>query len=516
MNRYISASAIAVSTVIAGAQTDTTFTYQGELTESGSAATGQFDLAFDLWDAAAAGNQIGATVDLGAVDVVDGLFTVELDFGAGALDGSARWLEIEVDGQTLAPRQPLTRSPYAIQTRGLFVDGNELVGIGTLAPEHELHVAGDVLVEGRTAFGNDAAIGLGAGPHPTFDRIHDFSHTITDFSSSNLWAPLLCTTTLDPMVDLGAAQVYCNAFEAHIAEGNDKDVLFLTGLTGGAVHNGTGRVVNFIGELVFADSRSSGEIVHSTALGVVGGGHFESEGVIQNNVGISIQTGHNGIDGSVQKDTGLLIQTPRAARPIGTSYGIYLEDQNVGRTASYAIYSEGGDVFLGGDVEVGGILSKGGGSFRIDHPLDPKNKYLSHSFVESPDMMNIYNGRVSTDEAGYATVVMPDWFEALNRDFRYQLTVIDGADSDSFAMAKIVREIDDGRFTIRTSEPDIEVSWQVTGIRQDAFANAHRIPVEQDKPLEERGSYLHPDAFGVSRTVDHVRTEYSVQRSPVR
>jgi hypothetical protein len=270
-------------------------------------------------------------------------------------------------------------------------------------------------------------------------------------------------------------------------------------------------VVNFIGELVFADSRSSGEVVHSTALGVVGGGHFESEGVIQNNVGLSIQTGHNGIDGSVQKDTGLLVQTPRTARPIGTSYGIYLEDQDVAQTASYAIYSEGGDVFLGGDVEVGGILSKGGGSFRIDHPLDPENKYLSHSFVESPDMMNIYNGTVSTDGAGYATVVMPEWFEALNRDFRYQLTVIDSADSDSFAMAKVVGEMRDGRFRIRTSEPDVTVSWQVTGIRQDAFANANRIPVEQDKPLGERGSYLHPEAFGRAAgrdTVEHDGNEH--------
>src|SRR5262249_35543573 len=75
-----------------------------------------------------------------------------------------------------------------------------------------------------------------------------------------------------------------------------------------------------------------------------------------------------------------------------------------------------------GDVSVSGNLSKGGGSFKIDHPLDPENKYLYHSFVESPDMMNVYNGNVVTDASGDAFVEMPEYFEALNKDFRYQLT----------------------------------------------------------------------------------------------
>ena len=75
-----------------------------------------------------------------------------------------------------------------------------------------------------------------------------------------------------------------------------------------------------------------------------------------------------------------------------------------------------------GDVNVTGTLSKGAGAFRIDHPLDPENKYLSHSFVESPDMKNIYDGVAIFDGAGEAIVTLPDWFEALNEDFRYQLT----------------------------------------------------------------------------------------------
>lgn len=146
---------------------------------------------------------------------------------------------------------------------------------------------------------------------------------------------------------------------------------------------------------------------------------------------------------------------------------------------------------FGGDVLVEGNLSKSGGSFKIDHPIDPANKYLYHSFVESPDMMNIYNGNVTTDNNGNAEVHLPDWFEPLNRDFRYQLTVI-----GQFAQAMVSREIDGSRFSIRTDKPNVKVSWQVTGIRQDAWANAHRIPVEESKPERERGFYIHPELYG--------------------
>ena len=144
-----------------------------------------------------------------------------------------------------------------------------------------------------------------------------------------------------------------------------------------------------------------------------------------------------------------------------------------------------------GNLRVGGTLTKGSGTFKIDHPLDPANKYLSHSFVESPDMMNIYNGNVVTDESGEATVELPDYFEALNRDPRYQLTVI-----GSPATAYISRKMSDNHFAIETSEPGVEVSWQVTGIRKDAFALAHPVIVEEEKAVADRGRYLHPAELG--------------------
>ena len=150
--------------------------------------------------------------------------------------------------------------------------------------------------------------------------------------------------------------------------------------------------------------------------------------------------------------------------------------------------------FFLGDVYVDGTLSKAGGSFKIDHPLYPESKYLVHSFVESPDMMNIYNGNIVTDENGIARVALPEYFEALNMEFRYQLTVI-----GSFAQAVVWEEIEGNEFEIRTSDPNVKVSWQVTGVRKDAWAEKNRLEVEPEKNAHERGLYLHPDAFGLGQ-----------------
>ncbi len=163
-----------------------------------------------------------------------------------------------------------------------------------------------------------------------------------------------------------------------------------------------------------------------------------------------------------------------------------------GRAAQFVNLAPGGEAArFDGNVNVVGNVAKLGGSFRIDHPLDPENRYLYHSFVESPDMMNLYNGNLVTDDRGFATVELPDWFEALNGDFRYQLTVI-----GSFAQAIVAEEVADNRFVIQTNQPQVKVSWQVTGVRNDPWARDNRIEVEVDKPATERGSYLYPQGYG--------------------
>jgi hypothetical protein len=160
-----------------------------------------------------------------------------------------------------------------------------------------------------------------------------------------------------------------------------------------------------------------------------------------------------------------------------------------------ASVANAGHVRVLDNLTVVGTVSKGGGSFLIDHPLDPENKYLYHSFVESPDMMNIYNGNVITDENGEAVVKLPEYFQALNKDYRYQLTPI-----GQFAQCIVLKEIENNQFVIKTDKPHVKVSWQVTGVRQDPFANMYRIVPEVEKKPEERGYYLHPECYGQPRT----------------
>lgn len=166
------------------------------------------------------------------------------------------------------------------------------------------------------------------------------------------------------------------------------------------------------------------------------------------------------------------------------------------QTGSVGVYGTGsGGALAGrfdGDVTITGTLTASVKNFRIDHPLHPTEQYLTHAAIESDAMKNLYDGVVTTDGRGFATVTMPDWFDALNKDLRYQLTVV----GRSFARAIVWQELRDDRFVIRTDEPRVKVSWQVTGIRDDAWARAHPMRVESPKTGADRGRYLYPEGFG--------------------
>lgn len=231
-------------------------------------------------------------------------------------------------------------------------------------------------------------------------------------------------------------------------------------------------------------------------------------------MGISSIGGNVGVyaQGQAQTASGEIFGTYSQGYSLDTAFGVYgVAGTYDGLTiagAKYGVagYAEGGDVSYGlfgaagisntsayagyfnGNVQIVGSIAKSSGTFKIDHPLDPANKYLYHSFVESPDMMNVYNGNVVTDASGYVTVTLPDYFQALNKDYRYQLTVVGG----TFAQAIVSKKVEGNKFQIRTNEPNTEVSWQVTGIRQDAYANAHRVQPEVDKEPANKGKYLNP------------------------
>ncbi len=177
------------------------------------------------------------------------------------------------------------------------------------------------------------------------------------------------------------------------------------------------------------------------------------------------------VDGSINSDTRITVG------------GVGLNSVVIQRTFTQfpGDLSVGGNVGISGNLTVSGTITKGGGSFRIDHPLDPENKYLYHFFVESSEMKNVYDGIVVCDQRGEAVVELPEWFEALNEDFRYQLTCVGG-----YAPVYIKEEIRDNRFVIAGGKPGLKVSWQVTGIRKDKWALEHRMPIEQEKPRSQR------------------------------
>jgi len=256
---------------------------------------------------------------------------------------------------------------------------------------------------------------------------------------------------------------------------------------------------------LFAFNSAGGEGTLSVATGTSGQGVWgESDGT-----GFWNNAGPDGVHGVSHGDSGSGVA---GLNDSGLGYGVYGQGNNVGvfglggaglygediTTNSFGVYGIGDNSgsyagFFVGNVFVSGNLSKGGGSFQIDHPLDPANKYLYHSFVESPDMKNIYDGVALLDDGGEAVIHMPEWFGVLNRDFRYQLTCIGG-----FAPVYIAEELANNQFRIAGGRSGMKVSWQVTGIRQDKWANANRIPVEKEKDARERGYYLHPELYGAS------------------
>ena len=204
-------------------------------------------------------------------------------------------------------------------------------------------------------------------------------------------------------------------------------------------------------------------------------------------------TRRNGIIGISEKDyTGVSGH--------GENIGVYAYNTRSRINTYLATRGLGGDFY--GSVFVHGRLDKFVVAFKIDHPLDPANKTLSHACVESPEMKNIYDGVIALDERGEATVQLPPWLQTLNKEFRYQLTCI-----GEHAPVFVAREVECNQFGIAGGRPGMKVSWQLTGIRQDAWAMASPFAVEEDKPAAERGSFLHPEALGEpeERGVQYVR-----------
>ena len=241
----------------------------------------------------------------------------------------------------------------------------------------------------------------------------------------------------------------------------------------------------------FAKTGVYGNTIGNGAAGVVGRGGPGGYGV----VAINTNSAGQGVWGETygtQFSNGVGADAVHGLAHTTGGSGVAAINVASGGTGLFAATpdSTGDAGVFNGNVGVNGTLNAFSKNFKIDHPLDPTNKYLYHASVESSEMMTIYSGNATTDSAGVAVVQLPGWFETLNTDFRYQLTVL-----GQFAQAIIGREIENHQFTIRSSEPSVKVSWKITAVRQDAFAKAHPLVVEDEKSSKERGTYLDPKLY---------------------
>jgi hypothetical protein len=225
------------------------------------------------------------------------------------------------------------------------------------------------------------------------------------------------------------------------------------------------------------------------------------------------------VSGLSEKSTGVigssLVSSGFAAGLYGNSYspdgaGVYGDNTYGGTgvwahtyngTALYASanYAPSDFAYAGwfeGATHVNGTLTKSSGAFLIDHPLDPANRTLTHSFVESPEMLNVYRGTVTLNARGRATVRLPRYFQALNRDFAYQLTALDAAAPG----LHVARRMSGNSFAIAGGAPGQDVCRQVTGARHDAWAKANPMRVETAKRRKDRGKFFNPEVFGKPRS----------------
>jgi hypothetical protein len=260
---------------------------------------------------------------------------------------------------------------------------------------------------------------------------------------------------------------------------------------------------------------------HPSAAGVVGVANAttgNTQGVngislSASGIGVLGQGGGSGISGTLHTNLGVFPIGVVGDSPNESGVGVFataddgegliaannspsvsaLLTESFGSSGPFTALGVNGSVSIdkNGVVDANGYTVHAAFQSRIDHPLDPTQKYLTHAAIESSETLNLYTGNAILGADGSASVQLPDWFTSINGDFRYQLTPIGG-----FAQLYVAEEISNNHFRIAGGRVGMKVSWQVTGVRQDAYTKMHPLVVESAKEGEDRGLYIHPEAFG--------------------
>lgn len=505
MTAAVCAAPVFYSNALAVTPQGTSFNYQGRLTDGGAPANGAFDIEMRLFDAAAGGAQVGSTITLNDQVVSNGVFSAALDFGA-QFSGNARWLELRVRPgvsvgayTTITPRTLLDSTPYA---QALRLPVNE-TGNTSSAMLSFTNASATGPVMALTSTGPSGSYPLGFF-QPVLSADTNDGNGIFALTSANgayaLYAVQSGTSgrAIVGVSSGGSGQVSTMNITDAANTSNALEVQTVgTGRAGWFNNTNSAATLPtlYAKNIATGDSQpnsgqDNGIAIKGESTGGFGIGVF-GKGVTAGVYGYSGATGGAGVYGSTGGAGGSVSTGVRGdGNGAGTSgvagfcnFGNGIYGQSSGGSGKAGFFS--------GDVQITGNLSKGSGSFQIDHPLDPANKYLYHSFVEAPNMMNMYDGIVKLNEQGEATVQLPGYFEALNVEYRYQLTCVGGS-----APVYIAEEVSHNQFKIAGGKPGMKVSWLVTGTRNDPYAQYHRIVPEVEKKAEDKGLYLHPTEYG--------------------
>jgi hypothetical protein len=451
---------------------------------TGDPVNASYNIVARIYSAAAGGTLLWGPETHAAVTITEGWFNIELGATVSPLPTFATppyYLSLQVNGEYLTPRLKLASVPSALQSAKSDLLPFSGTYTGAAADAFYINDTGTGGGDGisvKRSGGAPTGYALYAengGPAPALRVIQSYNAS-APYTSAVL-ADVAAVNNDAPVVDA----LSWGVGPAYLGETDGLYALELYTDAGGAPADSVAHVVHAVyegGERNAGNVAVYGESVDSDVWGI--GGEFIGSGV--------------GVVARAEPGPGTMLYY--------TGIECYAESVTTGQNVGiYAVAENGYEPFAGmfdGDVTVSGTISKSAGSFRIDHPLDPANRYLSHSSVESPDMKNMYDGVAALDGAGEAWIELPEWFEALNQDFRYQLTPL-GAPGPNLYVAD---EISGNRFRIAGGEPGMKVSWLVTGIRHDPYAEAHRIPVDEAKSGREQGRYLDPELYGAPASAD--------------
>jgi hypothetical protein len=374
----------------------------------------------------------------------------------GAIGGSASKLALTANA--VVARRSDGTEPIMLDT----VNGR--IGQGTATPTHPVHVTGNSGIRQNSMY-------VSGGPgwsSLSYNAFHDANNGTWVFPDTTRPA---VTVEMDDSFNAGSRfQVFTTP---NASKQSWQMRLGIDGNTG---------TVTIPGRLsLSAGLSSSGSIgIDATAANI-------NALSVTNNAGTALCLLNNSANGTT-------------AQIVGGSTGLFV----------WGASSEAASFF--GDVGVNGTLFANAKQFVIDHPLDPENRLLNHVSIESDERAVVYSGNVECDADGNATVGLPDWLEALAGDFRYQLTCVGGRSE-----VYVSREVSDNAFEIAGGAAGQKVSWQVTGVRHDAWAKSYEFVAEEDKPKEERGFYRNPEAFGqdLTSSVHWARNEDLRKQHPI-